>query len=162
MRASNPYPRELPTTQTTSPLAARCQRFSPRWSAMWAPHHHKPRAHRRQSREFRYTSFRSSRDSPRAGRQSEGISLHELLTRRRHAARGLRVAKNPITSPARGAAASTTARLRHERTASRHDTRGEHQARLQGTPNQNCKQRSGPPRTPNRLTAHAAAYHLAG
>ena len=113
-------------------------------------------------REFRYTSFRSSRDSPRAGRQSEGISLHELLTRRRHAARGLRVAKNPITSPARGAAASTTARLRHERTASRHDTRGEHQARLQGTPNQNCKQRSGPPRTPNRLTAHAAAYHLAG
>ena len=91
-----------------------------------------------------------------------GISLHELLTRRRHAARGLRVAKNPITSPARGAAASTTARLRHERTASRHDTRGEHQARLQGTPNQNCKQRSGPPRTPNRLTAHAAAYHLAG
>ena len=162
MRASNPYPRELPTTQTISVKMGEFGVLCSRWSAFWTPRNLEPRPRRRQSREFRYTSFRSSHDSPRAGRQSGGISLHELLTRRRHAARGLRVAKNPITSPARGAAASTTARLRHERTASRHDTRGEHQARLQGTPNQNCKQRSGPPRTPNRLTAHAAAYHLAG
>ena len=37
MCASNPYPRELPKTQTTSPLAARFQCFSPRWSAFWVP-----------------------------------------------------------------------------------------------------------------------------
>ena len=61
-------------TQTTSPLAARCQRFSPRWSAMWAPHHRKLRAHRH---------------------QSGGIALHGGSTRRRHAARRLRVVQNP-------------------------------------------------------------------
>ena len=49
MCASNPYPRELPKTQTTSPLAARFQHYSPRWSAMWAPHHRKPRPRHRQS-----------------------------------------------------------------------------------------------------------------
>jgi len=28
----------VPKTQTTSPTTARFQRFSPRWSAIWAPH----------------------------------------------------------------------------------------------------------------------------
>ena len=35
-RASNPYPRNLPKMQTTSSLAAHCQRFSPSWSALSA------------------------------------------------------------------------------------------------------------------------------
>ena len=65
---------DSPKTQTTSPLAARCQRFSPRWSAMWAPHHRKPRARRH---------------------QSGGIALHGGSTRRRHAVRRLRVVQNP-------------------------------------------------------------------
>ena len=70
MCASNPYPRELPKTQTTSPLAARFQCFSPRWSAFWVP--------------------RSS------GRPLDGgIALQEGATRRRHAVRGLRMAQNP-------------------------------------------------------------------
>ena len=49
MCASNPSPRELPKTQTTSLLAARFQRFSSRWSAFWAPHYLEPRPRRRQS-----------------------------------------------------------------------------------------------------------------
>ena len=78
MCASNPYPRELPKTQATSPLAARFQCFSPRWSAVWAPQHRKPRPRRR---------------------QSGGIALHGGPTRRRHAARGLRVVQNPRRPP---------------------------------------------------------------
>ena len=78
MCASNPYPRELPKTQATSPLAARFQCFSPRWSAVWAPQHRKPRPRRR---------------------QSGGIALHGGSTRRRHAARGLRVVQNPRRPP---------------------------------------------------------------
>ena len=77
MCASNPYPRELPKTQATSPLAARFQCFSPRWSAVWAPQHRKPRPRRR---------------------QSGGIALHGGPTRRRHAARRLRVVQNPHRS----------------------------------------------------------------
>ena len=63
-----------PKTQTTSPLAARCQRFSPRWSAMWALHHLEQRLRRR---------------------QSGGIAPCKGATRRRHAARRLRMAQNP-------------------------------------------------------------------
>ena len=64
-------------TQTASPLAARFQGFSPRWSAIWALHHHKSRPRRR---------------------QSGGIALHGGPTRRRHAARRLRVVQNPHRS----------------------------------------------------------------
>ena len=64
----------VPKTQTTSPLAARFQCFSPRWSAIWAPHHCKPRPRRH---------------------QSGGIAPCKGATRRRHAARGLRMAQNP-------------------------------------------------------------------
>ena len=74
MRTTHLAGADSPKTQTTSPLAARCQRFSPRWSAMWAPHHRKLRAHRH---------------------QSGGIALHGGSTRRRHAARRLRVVQNP-------------------------------------------------------------------
>ena len=77
MCSSNPYPRELPKTQTTSLLAARFQRFSPRWSAFWAPQHRKPRPRRR---------------------QSGGIAPCKGATRRRHAARRLRMAQNPHRS----------------------------------------------------------------
>ena len=54
----------LPKTQTASPTTAHFQHFSPRWSALWAPHQHEPRPHHHQTR---------------------GISLHEGPTRRRHA-----------------------------------------------------------------------------
>ena len=54
----------MPKTQTTSPTTAHFQRFSPRWSALWAPRQHEPRPHHHQTR---------------------GISLHEGPTRRRHA-----------------------------------------------------------------------------
>ena len=77
MCSSNPYPRELPKTQDTSPLAARFQCFSPRWSEVLAPHHRKPRPRRH---------------------QSGGIALHGGPTRRRHAARRLRVVQNPHRS----------------------------------------------------------------
>ena len=49
MCSSNPYPRELPKTQTTSLLAARFQRFSPRWSAFWAPHYLEPATRRQKA-----------------------------------------------------------------------------------------------------------------
>ena len=66
-----------PKTQTTSPLTARFQCFSPRWSAVWAPQHCKPRPRRH---------------------QSGGIALHGGPTRWRHAARRLRVVQNPHRS----------------------------------------------------------------
>ncbi len=74
MCASNSYHRELPKTQATSPLAARFQCFSPRWSAIWAPHHRKPRPRRR---------------------QSGGIAPSKAATRRQHAPAALRMAHNP-------------------------------------------------------------------
>ena len=74
MWSSNPYPRELPKMQTTSLLAARFQRFSPRWSAFWAPHYLEPRPRRR---------------------QSGGIAPCKGATRRRHAVRRLCMAQNP-------------------------------------------------------------------
>ncbi len=78
---------DSPKTQTTSPLAARCQRFSPRWSAMWAPQHCKPRPRRH---------------------QSGGIALHGGPTRWRHAARRLRVVQNPHRSRLKCAASPTS------------------------------------------------------
>ena len=77
MCASNPYHRELPKTQDTSPLAARFQCFSPRWSVFWAP------------RPLELWLRR---------RQSEGITPCKAATRRRHAARRLRMAQNPHRS----------------------------------------------------------------
>ena len=64
----------VPKTQATSPLAARFQRFSPRWSAVWAPYHleQRPRRH-----------------------QSGGIAPSKAATRRQHAPAALRMAQNP-------------------------------------------------------------------
>ena len=77
MRTTHLAGADSPKTQTTSPLAARCQRFSPNGSALWRPRHRKPRCHRH---------------------QSGGIALHGGPTRRRHAARRLRVVQNPHRS----------------------------------------------------------------
>ena len=65
----------MPKTQTASPTTAHFHHFSPRWSALWAPHQHEPRPHHHQTR---------------------GISLHEGPTRRRHTARGLGVEKTRV------------------------------------------------------------------
>ena len=64
----------MPKTQTTSPTTARLQCHLPRWSALWAQQCSRPRPHRH---------------------QSGGIARHEGSTRRRHAARRLRVVQNP-------------------------------------------------------------------
>ena len=64
----------MPKTQTTSPTTARLQCNLPRWSALWTQQCSRPRPHRH---------------------QSGGIALHEGSTRRRHAARRLRVVQNP-------------------------------------------------------------------
>ena len=57
----------VPKAQTTTPTAACCHRFSPRWSALWA-------------------------SLPSIG---GGIALHEAPTRRQHASRGLHVVQTP-------------------------------------------------------------------
>ena len=146
MCASNPYLRELPKTQATSPLAACFQCFSPRWSAFWAPHHLEPR--------------------PRC-RQAGGIALHEPprgasvagcaaakrgklhYTRIRHAGdtppEGFAWRKTPITTPTRGAGASTTAKLRHE-----HGVQTRHQEREPGMTPRDAQ--PGPPATPRPTT----------
>lgn len=60
----------VPKTQTTSQLAARIQRFSPRWSVFWAL-------------------------SPSTRPLGGGITPFKGATRRRHADRALRMAQNP-------------------------------------------------------------------
>ena len=82
----------VPKTQTTSPLAARFQCFSPRWSAIWAPHHCKPRPRRY---------------------QAGGIAPCKGATRRRHAARGLRMAQNPHRYQCRARCRGGRARMGH-------------------------------------------------
>ena len=71
----------VPKTQTTSPTTARFQRFSPRWSVFWAPHHPKLRP-----------------QSLKTG----GMTPSKAPTRRRHAVRRLRMAQNPHYRPNRG------------------------------------------------------------
>ena len=79
MRARTPCQNTaVPKTQTTSPTTPHFQRFSPKWSAIWAPHRLKSRPRRHQSGELHYTSLR-------------------------HAARKLRVAQTPTTAGAEGA-----------------------------------------------------------
>ena len=82
----------VPKTQTTSPLAACFQCFSPRWSAIWAPHHCKPRPRRY---------------------QAGGIAPCKGATRRRHAARGLRMAQNPHRYQCRARCRGGRARMGH-------------------------------------------------
>ena len=66
-----------PKTQTTSPTTPHFQRFSPKWSAIWAPHRLKSRPRRHQLGELHYTSLR-------------------------HAARRLRVVQTPATAGVEG------------------------------------------------------------
>ena len=66
-----------PKTQTTSPTTPHFQRFSPKWSAIWAPHRLKSRPRRHQLGELDYTSLR-------------------------HAARRLRVVQTPATAGVEG------------------------------------------------------------
>ena len=64
----------LPKTQTTSPITAHFQRFSPRWSALCAPHHPEPRPH---------------------CQQTGGNCTNRGATRRRHAEGRPLMAQNP-------------------------------------------------------------------
>ena len=68
----------VPKTQTTSPTTPHFQRFSPKWSAFWAPHHPKLPPHRL---------------------KTGGMTPSKPPTRRRHAVRGLRMAQNPPLPP---------------------------------------------------------------
>ena len=79
MRARTPCQNTAaPKTQTTSPTTPHFQRFSPKWSAIWAPHRLKSRPRHHQSGELHYTSLR-------------------------HAARRLRVVQTPTTAGVEGA-----------------------------------------------------------
>ena len=55
----------MPKTQTTSPITARFQHFSPRWSALWAPHHLETRPHRHETGELHDMRLRHADDTPR-------------------------------------------------------------------------------------------------
>ena len=103
--------------QTHSAKTGHFQRFSPNRSALWRPHPlrlasapppvggncttrgsvitHREGSHGRQTGELHYTSFCRRQCSQRMSRQTGGIALHGGPTRRRHAARGLRVVQNP-------------------------------------------------------------------
>ena len=96
MRARTPCQNTAaPKTQTTSPTTPHFQRFSPKWSAIWAPHRLKSRPRRHQSGELHYTSLQ-------------------------HAARRLRVVQTPgppawraLEEPEGTGGCETRARLRH-------------------------------------------------
>ena len=75
-----------PKTQTHSAKTVDFVLFSSNGSALWRPHHLKSRCHRH---------------------QSGGIALHGGSTRRRHAARRLRVVQNPHHSRLKCAASPT-------------------------------------------------------
>ena len=79
----------VPKTQTTSPITAHCQHFSPRWSALWARQH--PRQH-----------------SP--CNQTGRIARHEAPTRRGHAASQLLMAHPPTAADMEGAPSPTRPR----------------------------------------------------
>ena len=85
----------LPTTQTTSPTTPHCQRFSPRWSALWAPRRPEPRPHHHQTGgivllEVHGQAWPTSRASPNGG----NCSIRGA-TRRRHAEAKLLMVQNP-------------------------------------------------------------------
>ena len=56
----------VPKTQTTSPTTAHFQRFSPRWSALLAPHHHEPQPHCLKTGETTSLEPRHAGDTPPA------------------------------------------------------------------------------------------------
>ena len=64
----------VPRSQTTSPTTPDCQRFSPRWSALWAPHQPKPRADRHQMGELRCERCTVELGPRRGHHQTGGIA----------------------------------------------------------------------------------------
>ena len=85
----------VPKTQTTSPTTARFQHFSPRWSALWAPHRLTSRPHHRQSGGI---ALHEGHHSPlvRASRPPNGgIGIIRGVTRRRHADSQPLILQNP-------------------------------------------------------------------
>ena len=84
-----------PKTQTTSTTTPRFHRFSSRWSALWAPHHLKPRPYHHQSEGI---ALHEGHHSPlvRASRPPNGgIGIIRGVTRRRHADSQLLMLQNP-------------------------------------------------------------------
>ena len=81
----------LPKTQTTSPTTPHCRRFSPRWSALWAPRRPEPRPH--------HPEPRPDRPGPRPHRHQRGNCTIRGATRRRHADRMLLMVQNPHHYP---------------------------------------------------------------
>ena len=84
----------VPKTQTTSPTTPRFHRFSPRWSALWAPH--------------RLTSGPHHHQSGRNG-------VIRITTRRRHAASQPLMLQNPHRYRRGGRRRVRRAWLRHRR-----------------------------------------------
>ena len=143
MCASNPYPRELPKTQATSPLAACFQCFSPRWSAFWAL--------RPSDRPLGggNCATRTSKGGVRrrlCRRQAGKIALHEDPTRRRHAARRLRMAQNPHHHPNTGRWSIHNSKAQ----ARAHGVQTRHQEREPGMTPRDAQ--PGPPATPRPTT----------
>ena len=127
----------VPKTQTTSPLAARFQCFSPRWSAIWAPHHCKPRPRRY---------------------QAGGIAPCKGATRRRHAARGLRMAQNPHRYQCRARCRGGRARMGHRWVVeTRNCTRG----RCHGETNLAQHEPHGPT-SGTKLSQHTPSHRMCG
>ena len=92
----------LPKTQTTSPTTPHYRRFSPRWSALWAPHCPEPRPQcpepRPQCPEPRphHPEPRPHHPEPRPHRhQTGGNCSIRGATRRRHAVVRLLMVQNP-------------------------------------------------------------------
>ena len=79
----------LPTTQTTSPTTPHCRHFSPRWSALRAPHHPEPRPHHPEPRPHRH--------------QTGGIAPIEPRHADDHTGRMLLMVQNPHHYPWRHA-----------------------------------------------------------
>ena len=64
---TNDTPRETPLRPKRRPPRPQhpdFQRFSPRWSALWAPHHLKPRSHRHQTGEMTSLESRHADSQP--------------------------------------------------------------------------------------------------
>ena len=120
-----------PKTQTTSPTTPHFQRFSPKWSAIWAPHRLKSRPRRHQSGELHYTSLRHAarrlrvvqnpHDRRRGGRrQDQRVAVPGCGTRGRR--QGLAGQRADAPSEARGADTSRAGRRPRAHKAARPGT----------------------------------------
>ena len=102
----------VPKMQTTSPTAAHCQRFSPRWSAVWRPHRLSSGPGRPQTGGIALHEAPRG-DERRAWRSPNGGNgVTRTPTRRRHAASHLLVLQNPHRHRYGGPRRGRRARLR--------------------------------------------------